>query len=532
MRNTSLTAPGPAENRLEPESPSVDKPSVLFPPGEGADELGVDPPVYFADLNLDAIVSGVVAGRDQYRLEPFFAIPLRNVESVTYRHAVMRDLERGDVSAAIATFAAAMREIRTRLDTASDRHRAQREREAWGLEAAGIYQGAVIDLAESLAELDIESEGLRAFAAHLDAYRNDAAFVRLSEEVSALRHDLAEIRYALTIEGAKVTVSRYSGETDYSLSVLEVFARFQGGAVSDDIAAGQPADRLNPVESRVLDLVASLFPDRFARLAEFWAERRDFIDDTVARFDREIQFYVAYQAYMSRLTSAGLRFCYPEVASRCPQVIALETFDLALADKLTRHRQAVVCNDLELAPPERIVVVTGPNQGGKTTFARTIGQLHHLARLGCPVPGVEAKLMLCDEIFTHFEQGEDISTLTGKLESDLLRIKRILEQATSKSLVVMNESFSSTSLEDARFLGGEILTRLVEIGTLCVYVTFIDELSRLSPATVSIVSTVDPDDPAIRTFKLVRRPADGAAYASAIAAKYGLTYKRLREQIR
>jgi hypothetical protein len=102
VRSTSLTAPGAAENRLEPGLPSVEEPSVLFPPGEGLEQLGVDPPGYFADLNLDVIVSGVVAGRDQYRLEPFFAIPLRSVESVTYRHAVMRDLERGDVFAAIA----------------------------------------------------------------------------------------------------------------------------------------------------------------------------------------------------------------------------------------------------------------------------------------------------------------------------------------------------------------------------------------------------------------------------------------------
>ena len=138
---------------------------------------------------------------------------------------------------------------------------------------------------------------------------------------------------------------------------------------------------------------------------------------------------------------------------------------------------------------------------------------------------------MADQIFTLFEREEDIETLLGKFEDELYRIHEILERATGDSILIMNESFGSTTLRDAVLVGTEVMHQIIALDAPCVFVTFVDELASLSDSTVSMMSTVAADDPTVRTYKLMRKPADGLAYAVAIAAKHGLTYDALRRRI-
>jgi DNA mismatch repair ATPase MutS len=121
--------------------------------------------------------------------------------------------------------------------------------------------------------------------------------------------------------------------------------------------------------------------------------------------------------------------------------------------------------------------------------------------------------------------------MTGKLEDDLVRIGGVLRLATPASVVILNEIFASTTLHDAQFLGTKLLTKVMRLDALCVYVTFVDELAGLGEQVVSLMSLVDPLSPAERTYRVVKKPADGLAYALALAEKYDITYERLRDRL-
>lgn len=506
-------------------------PSILFldtQPDVQTDHVSM--PSFFPDLNLDQAVAFITEGREEYDLAPFFSLPLSSEDAVTFRHEVVDDLGDPTLRNAVESFGERMRAVRTSL-THSDTVSYKYEKERWFADAVSLYCGAVQSIANDLTSANIDSRGFRALREYLTDYVTSVSFVDLVAETTQLLDELSRVKYSLNIKGDRITVTDYDGEPDYSADVMATFERFKDGAAKSYLLAFPDHPDMNHVEAAVVDMVAKLNPAVFQRLDEHRVQHDGFLDPTIMRFDREVQFYLAYLELIDRLESVGLTFCVPRVSGRSKEVRARGAFDVVLANKLVAESSEVVRNDFFLRGEERIIVVTGPNNGGKTTFARTFGQLHYVASLGLPVPGVDAQLFLFDQIFTHFEKQEDPTSQRGKLEDELLRIHDIIDQATARSVVILNEIFTSTTLADALYLGSKVLRKVMDLDALCVCVTFVDELADLGPSTVSMVSTVDAADPAVRTFQVVRRPADGLAYAAALAKKYGLSYGQLKERI-
>lgn len=504
--------------------------SILFANNEDRNETQIVPD-FFVDLNLDQMVDAVTAEKLEYNLKPFFYTPLHSIDTIIYRHEIMQDLEKDGLFMQISSFAQKMRRMREHLAQA-EKFYYPLQKKSWFLDAVTLYCGAVQCLLKALMDVDITSRGFLALCAYLNEYVHGSDFVSLWEETQQLKKELSKVEYCVHIKDNCIRVSKYKSSPDYSADVEAIFNKFKQGAVKNYRVNFHEPLEMNHIEAKILELVAQLFPEVFSNLDSYVIKYSQFRDMTLETFDREIQFYIAWLEYINQFKKRGLQFCYPRIEEKSKAVYDYNGFDLALATKVMDIHADLVCNDFSLQGRERILVISGPNQGGKTTFARTFGQLHYLACLGCTVPGRAAQLFLFDKLFTHFEKEETIQNLNGKLQDDLVRMHHILNQATPNSIIIMNEIFTSTTLRDATFLSKKIMEKIAQLDLLCVCVTFIDEMASLSEQMVSMVSTVVPENPDLRTYKIIRKPADGLSYAISIARKYRLTYECLKERIK
>lgn len=463
-------------------------------------------------------------------------VRLTHPDAVAYRHEVFRDLEDPALRTALATFAAAIATVRAhQVHAAAIAHPPERHR--WLLEAADTYVTAVTALADALDRAAPTSRALAAFAEELRAYTADPAFTTLAADTTRTLADLAAVTYRLRIGEHRVVVGRHDDQPDYGAEVIATFARFRRSETPTPV----PVDvfstvDMNRVERAILEKVVRLYPAPFKALERAVRDHAAFVDPAIATFADELRFYLAWLDLTDPLRDAGLPFCYPVVGpDETTGLEARALFDLALA--IQRRSPVVdappdlVTNDVTLAADEHLLVITGPNQGGKTTLARAIGQLHHLAAIGVPVPAAAARVRLGEAVHTLFARAEDPDDLTGRLEAELTRARAILDALRPGSVVILNESFESTTVDDALAINRALLGEIAGRGALAVLVTFLGELASFDDTTVSMTSVMDPADPTRPTHRFERRPADDLAHARAVADAHGLGYDAVRARL-
>lgn len=263
----------------------------------------------------------------------------------------------------------------------------------------------------------------------------------------------------------------------------------------------------------------------------------------------DLTFYLGAARLIERLRAAGLPVCRPEIAPVEERACAIEgayNVNLALRALADGSADRIVTNDVRFDGGGRIFILTGPNQGGKTTYAQAIGLAQVLAQAGLYVPGSRARISPVDAIHTHFPAEEAPATEAGRLGEEAARLSAIFDRATSASLVILNESLSSTSAGESLYLAVDLVRILRLLGARAIFATHLHELAEEVDAlnaepgeslVASLVSLVEEqpseNGPRIRqTYRIVPGPPRGRSYAREIAARYGISYEQLHERLR
>ena len=497
---------------------SASRPSILGFSDPSAARMPAD---VLHDLGLDQVLAELQVDDE---LAAVFCTPLPDEASVRVRQEVFTDLDDAGVRDALADLAEAVRRAVAHRG-ASVRVRQAPLRHRLHLGAVTAYVRALDAAATTLS--GARSTALRTLHAHVVALAGSSGVDRLRTEAARLERAWGAVRFTMLVQGSRVVVAPFDDEPDLDADAEAVLSRIglpvPGERGADHVRTGLLGDSLGSVDGWILDAVATAEPELFAGLATFSTEHEEFVDRELERFALELPFYTTLHRVVTHLRTVGVAFAIPAVHSSGAPVEVRDVVDLALALRFADDGRRPIGNDLTLRAGERIVVVSGPNQGGKSTAARAIGQLLHLASIGCPVPAAAAQVPLTDRVLTLFPREERLESLAGGLGEEIARVHRMLETATPQSLLVMNEAFASTAADDARLMLTEVLHRIEVLGALAVCVTFLDEVAGLGGAVVSLVAEVDAADTSVRTFTLGRRPADGQAYARALAERHGLT---------
>ena len=201
----------------------------------------------------------------------------------------------------------------------------------------------------------------------------------------------------------------------------------------------------------------------------------------------------------------------------------------------------IVPNDIDFDEKATIYVLTGPNRGGKSVITCAIGLAQVMLQLGMYVPAERASISPVDGIYTHFPTGAEDTIDKGRLGEECARLGEIFDCITANSLVLLDESLSSTGSFEASYIAAEVLGGLAHVGCRCLFSTHLHELA----AEIDNINKRSLQDHGVaidtlvagivgegkRSFRITRAKPDGKSYARDIAESYGLTYETILDRV-
>ena len=444
------------------------------------------------------------------------------------------------------------------------------------------YITCVDSLKECLDDERIKSRGLKDYRAYIDEIYHDAHFHELKKDLEQLTKDTSEIQsvtlglnlnsrleaismgivsvnnkpfkksglvsnFADGIGGDKIKEgNEWNGDMHYRLvdrtsgfsltntmteaiKATNPLVRSASAATTTSIAQGDglantPA-QFDTILNRMLDVMAKSLRRTLDKYA-------DMALNEVADVIPEFVYYIRFAEFMAGLEAKGFKLSRAKAVPKSDSSMKANGFyNFKLAITMPNPKELVV-NDLDFDNDHTIYILTGANRGGKTTSTQAIGLLFALAQGGVYVPADSFEFAPVDCIYTHFPADEDKTMDLGRLGEECIRFKEIFNEATEDSLVLMNETFSTTSFEEGYYIACDSIKALLTKNCRTIYNTHMhklgidaEEFSKDSKCKAS--SLIVKSDGGQRSFKLAVAPPEGSSYAADIAKKYGVTYEML-----
>ena len=452
------------------------------------------------------------------------------------------------------------------------------------LEEYHDYILTVEAIRECLSEKDLVSEGLTALRDRVEQMYREQGFAALKKDVEEMRLAASEIR-SLTVginlndrfEAINMGLISVNGKPFAKSGLLKNFlasvnprdeirkeADWDGSAsfypANAEVGLLESVDQFvetavvlrNPLAAmslaripeadgganipRQMDSAATMLTSRISRkLRETLARYLNVSVREMADLIPELVFYTRWAEYIEQKEKAGWRFCKPRVRPEkdgAAGMAAQGFYNLKLID--SGSPETTVPNDLSFDAEKRVYILTGANRGGKTTVTQAVGQLLILAQSGISVPADSFRYDPADRVLTHFPADEDKTLDLGRLGEECRRFREMFVLSTADSLLLLNETFSTTSFEEGYFIAADAVRAILQRGSRAIFNTHMHKLAKELDTTINsgetegkAISLVAETKGKEHSFRVVIAPPEGQSFARDIAEKYGVTYESL-----
>lgn len=422
------------------------------------------------------------------------------------------------------------------------------------------YIVCVDDISACLSHADLHSEGLIGLRDYVQGLYDKEGFSALREDTAKLSRDINQIK-SVTLgvninerfEPNGVGIVSVNEKPFTKTGVLSHFCDFlvRGDAISkgtgpenprsfrtymegpDDILPRFNQDATSDSPLQILDRITShMLSSTVKKLKNVLSRHVDVSIYELSSLIPEFLYYVRWADWIEARIKEGYSFCKSEILDTSLRSMeAKGVYNL----KLVKHApEAIVANDLDFCSKRRIYVLTGANRGGKTTITQGVALAFWLAQNGIYVPAERFAFSPVDNIFTHFPADENKTVDFGRLGEESKRFRDLYLSATDKSLILLNESFSTTSFEEGFYIAHDALKALKVLGARTIFNSHmhklaenLDEFNASLPSDSEAASLIVAMEGGNRSYKVLLSPPEGQSYARDIAEKYGVTFEQL-----